>query len=508
MAAPFYVTTPIYYPTADPHIGNTYTTTYADTLARYHRACGEATFFLTGTDEHGQKLAEAASEQGVDPRTFVDEMAERYRSTWDELGLRYDRFIRTTDEDNTRAATHFMQTLYDRGEIEFRDYSGLYCIGCERYLTGRELTDGKCEQHQTEPEQRSEANYFFKMTQHFDWLTEVLEQQPELVTPARYRKEVQGVLRQGALGDLCITRPKTRLTWGVTAPFDDDYVLYVWTDALVNYLAGVGYPDQPGWEERWSGAHHVTAKDILKPHAIFWPTMLRAAGLPLYQGLHVHGYWNAASGSKISKSLPHKIHPFDMREKFGWEAFRYYLLREMSFGSDCTFSEEGVVRRINDDLANDLGNLLNRSVSMVQRYFDGVVPEPPAQSELSPVAASVAQAVDEHLRAFSTQRALVALWELVSAGNKFVDAKAPWQLAKDEARRDELGGVLYECLEVLRVIAVLLDPFMPSTSLRILESLGAPTGSDTITQAARWGGLAAGAQTTKTAALFPRIESE
>jgi methionyl-tRNA synthetase len=507
MSAPFYVTTPIYYPSGDPHIGSAYTTTYADTLVRYHRAMGETSFMLTGTDEHGEKIAQAAEERGLEPQAFVDEMASRFQTTWEALDLRYDRFIRTTDADHKAAAAHFMQVLYDAGSIELRDYTGAYCVGCERYLVERELVDGKCDQHGTEPETRSEANYFFKMTEYFDWWIAELERRPELVTPARYRNEVLSIMKSGAIGDLCITRPKQRLTWGVTAPFDDKYVLYVWTDALVNYLSGIGYPDDPTWEQRWAGAHHITAKDILKPHAIFWPTMLRAAGLPLYQGLHVHGYWNRGD-KKISKSLPHQIHPFAMRDAYGWDAFRYYMLREMSFGSDCSFSEEGVVRRINDDLGNDLGNLLNRAVSMLQRYFDGVVPDPPSQSELAPVAERIVAEVDAQVRAFSTQRALAALWELVAAGNKFIDSRAPWQLAKDEARRDELGHVMYEVLEALRVIAVLLEPFMPATSPRILESLGNPPAGETLAETARWGGLVPGSTTVKIEALFPRIEVE
>ncbi len=344
------------------------------------------------------------------------------------------------------------------------------------------------------------------MADHFDWLIEELERKPSLIAPERYRNEVLALLRSGALGDLCITRPRERLSWGIAAPWDANYVLYVWTDALVNYLTGVGYPDDPSWKSRWAGAWHLTAKDILKPHAIFWPTMLHAAGLPLYQGLRVHGYWNRGN-QKISKSLPHKIHPFAMRDQFGWEPFRYYLLREMSFGGDCNFSEEGVVRRTNDDLANDLGNLLNRAVSMVHRYFDGVVPERAAESELEPVAERVARAIDAHLAEFSTQRALAALWELVAAGNKFVDTRAPWRLAKDPDKRTELGGVMYESLEALRVIAVLLEPFMPGTSPRILASLGDPPAAATLPERARWGGLPPGTRTVKAEALFPRIES-
>ena len=506
MATPFYITTPIYYPNAAPHIGSTYTTTYADTLARYHRASGEETFFLTGTDEHGEKIAEAAAKKGLDPKTFVDRVAARFQSTWQELGLTPDRFIRTTEEAHTHAVRHFWQLLYDKGQIEFRDYTGRYCVGCESFLTKREMADGKCLQHLAEPELRTEANYFFRMSPHSDWLVSQLESNPALVSPERYRNEALAMLRAGELEYLCISRPRQRLEWGIPLPFDDQYVLYVWLDALINYLTGIGYPEDPDWERRWAGVHHLIAKDILKPHAIFWPAMLHAAGIPLFQGLHVHGYWSM-DNQKISKSLGNLVDPLIMKAKYGFEAFRYYLLREMAFGLDGEFSEEAVVRRINADLANNLGNLLNRSLSMLERYFDGVVPEPSGASDLSQVARHAAEQVEAQLRVFSTQRALASLWELVGAVNKYVDAQAPWKLAKDPAARQQLATVLYEALEALRVIAVLLEPFLPETSARILESLGHPACGDTLHQRLRWGGLKPETRTHKGESLFPRIET-
>ncbi|MEE9279828.1 MAG: methionine--tRNA ligase [Myxococcota bacterium] len=506
MSPPFYVTTPIYTPNGAPHIGSTYTTICADTFIRYHRATAEETLFLTGTDEYGEKIAEAARAAGLEPQALVDRFSARFRETWDEIGVQYDRFIRTTDDDHRLAVQHFWQTIYDRGEIEFRDYTGRYCVGCERYLTERELENGKCPQHHTEPEARSESNYFFKMSSHFDWWITQLERDPQLVTPDRYRNEVLSLLRSGSLGDLCISRPRQRLDWGIPVPWDEEYVTYVWTDALVNYLTGAGYPDGDRWEEYWSGVHHLIAKDILKPHAIFWPAMLHAAGVPLYQGLHVHGYWNV-DNVKISKSLGNMVDPLIMKEKYGFEAFRYYLLRDMSFGLDADFSEEGLVRRVNADLANDLGNLLNRSVTMLGRYFDGEVPAHQGASSLREEAERVAAEVDRQVRDFSTQRALAALWELVSAANKYVETQAPWRLARESGRRDELATVMAELLECVRVIAVLLESFLPEASAKIIASLGDPPSSGSLAERLRWGQLAAGTRTRKIDALFPRIEA-
>jgi len=518
MSKSFYITTPIYYPNADPHIGSAYTTTYADTLARYHRALGVPSFMLTGTDEHGEKIAEAAAAEGISPQAFVDRMAARFQATWDTLGLRYDRFIRTTDPDHIRAVQHFWRTIYDRGDIEFRDYEGRYCVGCERYLTEREMQGGRCEQHGTEPEIRSEANYFFRMSRHFEWWRAELARHPERVEPERYRNEVLGTLGSGALDDLCITRPRERLQWGIPAPWDENYTIYVWIDALVNYLTGAGYPDQPGWEDRWSDVHHLIGKDILKPHAIFWPAMLHAAGIPLFGELRVHGYWNMEQ-QKISKSAGKLASPLVMKEKYGYEPFRYYMLREMSFGLDGEFSESAVVRRINADLANDLGNLLNRSIHMLHRYREGVVPTPETESDgpgpLAAIATRVARELDTHLEAFHTQRALMALWELVSATNKYVDERAPWQLAK-EGRDRELDVALYDTLEAVRIVAYLLEPFMPETARRILQSLGQSLPEDPQEGAFRgppflqdriqWGGLEPGTQTIKSKPLFPRLE--
>lgn len=506
MGSPFYVTTPIYYANGEPHIGNTYTTTYADTLARYHRAIGDETFFLTGTDEYGEKIAGTAAQRGLEPKEFVDRVSELFRSTWTQLGFTFDRFIRTTDPDHHGAVRHFFQTLHDRGEIYFGEYRGRYCVGCERFYPDRELEDGRCPQHLVIPEERAERNYFFRMAAHRDWLVAELERNPALVTPERYRNEALAMLRDEGFEDLSISRPRERLSWGVPLPFDETHVCYVWGDALVNYLTGIGYPHDPAWSSRWNGVHHLIGKDILKPHAVFWPTLLHAAGMPLFQQLHVHGYWNW-DRQKISKSLGNMIDPRIIHARFGFEAFRYFLLREMVFGTDTDFSEDALVRRINADLANDLGNLLQRSLRMVQQYFDGNVPEPSGRSGLEEESVRVAREIDARVRECVTARALAALWELVAAANKYLDQESPWKLAKDPTQRERLATCLYEALEGVRVIAVLLGPFMPETSAKMLAALGAPLRGDTMADDVRWGGLAPGTTIREIPPLFPRIES-
>ncbi|MFI5216832.1 MAG: methionine--tRNA ligase [Candidatus Limnocylindria bacterium] len=512
MSRSFFATTPIYYVNADPHIGHTYTTVAVDTLARYHRLCGEPTFFLTGTDEHGEKIAEVAEQRGSTPQQVADQYSNAFHATWQELGFSFDRFIRTTDPDHARNVQAVLQRLWDQGEIDFREYEGLYCVGCERFLTERDMVDGRCRDHERAPEKRREANYFFQMSRYFGWLSELIEKQPDFIRPERYRNETLGMLRDAAgLGDLCISRPKSRLTWGIELPFDPGFVCYVWFDALLNYLTGIGYPDGPQFASLWAGAEHFVGKDILKPHAIFWPTMLRALGLPPYRHLNVHGYWNV-DARKVSKSLGNMVSPLAMRDRYGFDAFRYFLLREMVYGLDASFSEEALIARINADLANNLGNLVSRTLNMTARFAAGKVPAPGEAGELERAVAAEAaragEAVDACLRRNEFHRALEAIFQLVDAVNRYLEERAPWKAGKDPAAAGQTALTLYTSCEALRVIALLVAPFLPETAPELLARLGqeGALAGARFPDALRWGGLPAGSPTRQGKPLFPRIE--
>jgi methionyl-tRNA synthetase len=513
-SACYYLTTPIYYVNAPPHIGHTYTTVLADTLTRHYRLRGRRTFLLTGSDEHGEKILEVARSRGESPAETAAYFSAMFRETWDRLGIAYDRFIRTTDVDHEAVVTKILRKVWDDGHIYFQQYEGDYCVGCERFLTERDLVDGLCRDHERAPEHRSEGNYFFRMSEHFGWLADHIARTPGFIRPERYKNEVLAMLAEDSgLGDLCISRPKSRLAWGIELPFDRDYVCYVWFDALVNYLTAIGYPDGPDFEGLWAASEHLVGKDILKQHAIFWPTMLRAIGLPPVTHLNVHGYWNV-DDRKVSKSLGNMVSPLIMDEKYGFEAFRYYLLRGMSFGVDANFAEPDLVARINADLANNLGNLVSRTLNMTARFANGRVPEAPAAAEAALEAsvreacAEAVTAVDRHIEAMEVHRALEAIFRAVDATNQYLERREPWKAAKDPSRAATVPVTLYTCCEALRIMALLLAPFLPRTGQEILSRLGLPDAlaGATLPDAATWGGIAPGASTTKGASLFPRVE--
>jgi methionyl-tRNA synthetase len=510
MADPLYITTPIYYVNAEPHLGHTYTTVVADALARYYRSRAVPTLFVTGTDEHGDKIARAAAAAGVDPKQYVDHVSGIFRRTWSESGIAFDHFIRTTDDHHRATVQEILRRIHDRGDIYFGEYSGLYCYGCERFYSERELDGGKCPDHQSPPTRITESNYFFRMSAYQGRLLAHIEAHPEFILPETYRREVLALLRE-PVEDLCISRPKSRLDWGIELPFDSDFVTYVWADALVNYVSALRLLRGTDFDGLWPHAIHIIGKDIVKPHAIYWPTMLMSAGIALFCGLRVHGHW-IMEGGKMSKSLGNVVRPLDMKTRYGMDAFRYYLLREMAFGQDAVFSEESLVTRANADLANSLGNLASRVLAMQQRYFAGRVQPLAATPAVEDGALRAAfsrarRELEEHVEAFALHRALEALWQAIGQANQYVQSTAPFVLAKDPARRARVGEILHELLEGLRVTAELAEPFVPDTSRRLWTLLGRE-GAPRLDRSPPWGAaFAAGHTTLPPEVLFPRIEA-
>ena len=505
---PFFITTPIYYVNAEPHIGHAYTTIVADVLNRFHRLSGEETFFLTGTDEHGDKIVEAARNLGQSPKTYVDRISAMFRDLWPKLNISYDRFIRTTEVLHKETVSRILTLVKDKGDIYFSEYEGLYCVGCERFYTEKELVDGKCPDHDTKLKVIREANYFFRMSKYQDWLIKHIKEHPDFIRPERYRNEVLSFLSE-PLEDLCISRPKSRLTWGITLPFDENFVTYVWFDALINYISGIGYPEGDSFKKFWPVAQHIIAKDILKPHGIYWPCMLKSAGIELYQNLNVHGYWNMSHG-KMSKSLGNVVKPLDLVDIYGLDAFRYFLLRDMVFGLDSEFSEQALVARLNADLANDLGNLVSRSLTMMQKYFEGVLPEPgPMKEEDEELKKSALDVIDEYGRLMGEMglhKALMAVWEVIGKLNKYIDSMAPWVLAKTD--RTRLETVIFHIYETLRIVASLLWPFIPETSEKIQDQLSMKRKGVALSfeDLKAWGREKPAGPVSLAPALFPRIE--
>ncbi len=508
----FYITTPIYYPNDVPHIGHAYTSVAADFIARYHRLRGDDVFHLTGTDEHGLKLQRAAEAAGTEPRAWVDEMAPRWKEVWARLDIANDDYIRTTEPRHVAAVTKLLQAVHDNGreDIYLGTYEGLYCVSCELYYTEDELVDGRCPIHDRPVERMVEENYFFRLSAYTDRLLEHYESTPSAVAPEARRNEVLSLLR-GGLQDFSISR--TSFDWGIPLPWDPRHVCYVWFDALTNYITAAGYGDDPDRFARvWPANIHLMAKDILRQHAIYWPAMLMAADVEPANQVWVHGYL-LVGGEKMSKTKLTGIHPFELIDHFGVDSYRYYFMREISFGQDGSFSWESMVQRHNADLANGLGNLASRVLAMLSSSFDGAVPPaavPGCESDLPAVAAAALARYDEHMLSVRLQPALAAVWEIVARANHYLVEQQPWKLAKDEDRRAELGSILYAATETLRILAIAIHPIMPAAALRLWEQLGIaePLGRQHLPAAGAWGLLAPGTATTKGASLFPRLEAE